>query len=55
MQVLQAVPQQVEHLSPHLQSAEVGAFEDSSFGDATSDPIASTLAKANANIAVFII
>lgn len=44
--VLHVVPQHVEHFAPHLQSAE--AVEVSVFGDATSDPIASTLAKRNA-------
>ena len=46
--VLHVVPQHEEHFSPHLQSAEVVVFEVSVFGDATSDPIASTPAKINA-------
>jgi len=43
---LHSVPQQVEHFSPHLQSAEV--FEVVVFPIATNEPSAITPAKRNA-------
>jgi hypothetical protein len=49
---LQSSPQQSEHFSPHLQSADF--FESVAGVEADSEPIANTPAKRNANIAVFI-